>query len=276
MAKAGLSAAKSAKKNEFYTQYIDIEKEMNAYLDFDADVFRDKVVLLPCDDPEWSNFTKYFAQNFERLGLKKLISTSYAADSRPVNMRSQPTRFEAESAQFDVAKTRANGKIFTLYRDRTGDSRIDVNDLEWEYLNGDGDFRSEEVRALRNEADIVITNPPFTLFREFLAWIVEAGKDFVIIGNVNAIGWKDVFPLIKDNRLWIGATNFNKGMYFLVPSDFTYAETYKFERELNGVPVNRVPSVCWYTNLDHGATRRNMNRHKYRHHCRQLRCCPFC
>jgi hypothetical protein len=252
MAMDNLSGARAAKNDEFYTQYVDIEKEMNAYLDFDADVFRDKTVLLPCDDPEWSNFTKYFAQNFERLGLKKLISTSYAPDSRAVNMIDQPTLFEVESPQFDADKTHANGKIFTLYRDKTGDSRIDVNDLEWEYLEGDGDFRSEEICRLRDEADVVITNPPFSLFREFLAWIVEVEKSFVIIGNMNAITYKEVFPLIQSNQMWIGATNFNNGVYFLVPKGFVYAATYKFEREINGVPVNRVPGVCWYTNLDHG------------------------
>ena len=252
MANDKLANAKNAKNDEFYTQFSDIEKEMNAYLEFDEDVFRGKTLLLPCDDPEWSNFTRYFAQNFEKLGLKKLISTSYAPDSRAINMLSQPTLFESESPQFDLARTAANGKIFTLHRDKSGDSRIDVNDLEWEYLDGDGDFRSDEIRRLRDEADVIITNPPFSLFREFLGWILEADKRFVIIGNMNAITYKEVFPLIQGNRTWIGATNFNVGMYFLVPPNFTYASTYKFEREQNGVPVNRVPGVCWYTNLDHG------------------------
>ncbi len=252
LANENFSTAKSAKNDEFYTQYSDIEKEMNAYLDFDQDVFRNKTVLLPCDDPEWSNFTKYFAQNFEKLGLKKLISTSYAPDSKSVNMINQPTLFESTSPQFDVVKTKANGKIFTLFRDKTGDAHIDVNDLEWDYLQGDGDFRSDEIRRLRDEADVVITNPPFSLFREFLSWLTEADKQFVIIGNMNAITYRESFPLIQGNLMWIGATNFNVGMYFLVPPNFTYASTYKFERKQNGVAVNRVPGVCWYTNLDHG------------------------
>jgi hypothetical protein len=172
MANENLGAAREAKFDEFYTQYHDIEKEMNAYLDFDKDVFRDKIVLLPCDDPEWSNFTKYFAQNFERLGLKKLISTSYAPDSKPQQLDLQLTLFETASPKFDKVKARANGKIYTLTRDATGDKKINVDDLEWEYLKGDGDFRSPEVSALRNEADIIITNPPFSLFREFLKWII--------------------------------------------------------------------------------------------------------
>lgn len=241
-----------AKNDEFYTQFSDIEKEMNAYLEFDDHVFAGKTVLLPCDDPEWSNFTKYFAQNFEKLKLKKLVSTSYAPDSRSINMLSQPSLFETASPQFDPSKTRTRGKIFTLERDLTGDDRINVQDLEWDYLDGDGDFRSDELRRLRDEVDVVITNPPFSLFREFLAWVVEGGKEFVVIANMNAITYKEVFPLIRDNKLWVGATNFNTGMYFLVPESFEYAPTYKFARELDGHKVSRVPGVCWFTNLDHG------------------------
>ena len=259
MAKAELFNAKRAKNDEFYTQYQDIEKEINAYLEFDPEVFQGKTVLLPCDDPEWSNFTKYFAQNFETLGLKKLISTSYAPDSKIVQMLAQPTLFELEDPKFDKAKSTANGKIFTLFRDKSGDHRIDVDDLEWEYLKGDGDFRSSEIMKLRDEADIIITNPPFSLFREFLSWINPLEKEFMIIGNMNAITYKETFSLIKANKIWAGATNFNTGMYFKVPSDFVYAETYKFEREINGVKVNRVPGVCWFTNLDHGRRHQPMS-----------------
>lgn len=250
MANGNLANAKSAKKDEFYTQFVDIEKEMNSYLDFDATVFRDKTVLLPCDDPEWSNFTRYFAQNFQKLGLKKLISTSYAPTTGRIV--EQPTLFESESPQFDESKTQSNGKIFVLHRDNTGDGRINVEDLEWDYLQGDGDFRSDEICQLRNEADVIITNPPFSLFREFLAWVVQSNKKFVLIGNMNAITYRDVFPLIKKDRIWLGATNFNRGMYFFVPDDFTYASTYKFDKEIEGKKVSRVPGVCWFTNLDHG------------------------
>lgn len=188
--------AKNAKNDEFYTQYPDIEKEILAYFEYNPDVFRGKTVLLPCDDPEWSNFTKFFAQNFERFGLKKLISTSYADDSKTYNGHYQPTQFEMNDQQFDKTKTSKNGKIFTLTHDRSGDKKVNVDDLEWHYLAGDGDFRSAEIIELRNEADIIITNPPFSLFREFLAWIIEAGKQFVIIGSKNAIAYKEVFPLI--------------------------------------------------------------------------------
>jgi len=252
MANSNLTNAKKEKNDEFYTQYHDIEKEITAYLEYNPEVFRGKTVLLPCDDPEWSNFTKYFAQNFERFGLKKLISTSYAFNSKDYHITYQPTLFETSNPQYDKEKTIKNGKIFTLTHDKTNDGKIDIDDLEWKYLEGTGDFKSQEIKELRDEADIIITNPPFSLFRNFLAWIIEADKSFVIIGNINAITYKEFFPLIKDNKAWLGATNFNKGMYFEVPSDFVYADSYKFEREQNGVKVNRVPSICWFTNIDHG------------------------
>lgn len=252
MANSNLTNARNAKNDEFYTQYHDIELEVAAYLEFDENIFRGKTVLLPCDDPEWSNFTKFFAQNFERFGIKKLISTSYAVESKIYKSGYQPTLFEVNDPQYDEYKTRKNGKIFTLTRDKSGDGKIDVNDLEWKYLKGDGDFRSKEIKLIRDEADIIVTNPPFSLFREFLAWAVEANKLFVIIGNINAITYRELFPLIQEDKLWLGATNFNKGMYFKVPEDFVYADTYKFEREQNGDKVNRVPGVCWFTNIDHG------------------------
>ena len=197
MANKDLTKAKTGKNDEFYTQYHDIENEIDAYLEYDPNVFENKTILLPCDDPEWSNFTKFFAQNFERLKLKKLISTSYAPESKNIKINYQPTLFETNNPQFDKKKTIVNGKIFTLTHDKNGDKKIDVNDLEWTYLKGDGDFRSEEIKKLRNESDIIITNPPFSLFRDFLAWIVEENKKFVIIGNMNAITYKEVFPLIE-------------------------------------------------------------------------------
>lgn len=252
MANENLSKAKEAKNDEFYTQYHDIEKEVSAYLEYNPDVFRGKTVLLPCDDPEWSNFTKYFAQNFETFGLKKLISTSYAPESKRYKYGYVPTLFETEAPHFDADKSKTHGKIFVLDHDVTGDGVINFEDLEWQYLEGDGDFRSKEICQLRDQADIIITNPPFSLFREFLAWVVEAGKQFVVIGNMNAITYKEVFPLIKENKMWLGVTNFNKGMYFIVPENFIYASTYKFEREQNGVKVNRVPGVCWFSNINHG------------------------
>ena len=166
------------KNDEFYTQYDDIQKEVNFYVEYNPDVFKGKTVLLPCDDPEWSNFTRFFAQNFERFGLKKLISTSYAVESK-ILKDYEPTLFETESPLFDIDKTRVKGKIFVLDRDINHSGHIDIHDLTWDYLDGDGDFRSAEVRALRDEADIIVTNPPFSMFREFFAWIIDGGKEFL-------------------------------------------------------------------------------------------------
>jgi len=211
--------AKNAKNDEFYTQYADIEKEINAYLEFNPNVFRGKTILLPCDDPEWSNFTKYFAQKFESFGLKKLISTSFAVDSKNYKKGYKPTTFETSNPQFDKTKTTKNGKIYTLSHDKTGDHKVNVDDLEWHYLTGDGDFRSDEIKKLRDESDIIITNPPFSLFREFLAWVVEADKKFVIIGSKNAIAYKEVFPLIENNKMWVGTTSFNKDLLFISPEE---------------------------------------------------------
>ena len=252
MANSNLSKAKNAKNDEFYTQYQDIEKEIMAYLDYDPNTFKDKTILLPCDDPEWSNFTKFFAQNFERFGLKKLISTSYAPESKLYKSNYQPTLFETENPKFDPTKTVKNGKIFTLDHDKSGDGKIDVNDLEWTYLNGDGDFKSAEIKKLRDEADIIITNPPFSLFRDFLAWIVEADKKFVIIGSKNAITLKEVFPLIKANKMWVGTTSFNKDMLFISPEEVDPTKKpSSATRTVDGVVYLRSPSV-WYSNLDHG------------------------
>jgi len=248
MANSNLTSAKNAKNDEFYTQYHDIEKEINAYLEYDPNVFKDKTILMPCDDPEWSNFTKFFAQNFQRFGLKKLISTSYAPESKNYKNNYQPTLFEVNDPQFDEYKTKKNGKIFTLTRDKSGDGKIDVNDLEWSYLKGDGDFRSDEIKKLRDEADIIITNPPFSLFREFLSWIVEANKLFVIIGNMNAITYKEVFPLIKNDKIWLG-NGFHAGnAFFSTPFAKDYAEgVYSPETGLV-----KFRNVCWFSNLDHG------------------------
>jgi hypothetical protein len=213
-------------------------------------------VLLPCDDPEWSNFTKFFAQNFELLGLKKLISTSYAPESKKYKMPYQPTLFETSQPYFDNDKSKTHGKIFVLTHDLTGDNRIDINDLQWQYLEGDGDFRSKEIRKLRDEADIIVTNPPFSLFREFLAWIMEANKKFIIIGNLNAVSNKKVFPLIRDNVIWMGSSYFNGGAAFFIADQSLYDPS-KMSSQKNaflkdGQFLWRVNGVRWYTNIDHG------------------------
>ena len=245
MANTNLKEAKSAKNDEFYTQFHDIESEMMAYLDFDPDVFRDKTVLLPCDDPEWSNFTRFFVAKFEDLGLKKLISTSFAQESKNYKTDWQPTLFETQSPIFSAEKSAVCGKIFTLTRDMKKNGPIRIDDLQWEYLESTGDFRSPEVTALRDEADIIVTNPPFSLFREFLAWIMEAEKKFAIMGNKNCITYKEVFPLIKENKIWSGSRSWAGGMWFRTLNEED------FDRIDDDVKMKNVPSI-WLTNLEHG------------------------
>ncbi len=249
-----LGEAKKAKNDEFYTQYGDIEAEMNAYVEYNPDVFRNKTILLPCDDPEWSNFTKYFSSNFSRFGLKKLISTSYAKGAA----NNEITLFEMESPLFDEEKHESRGKLFTLTRDKDGSGNIDTDDIEFSgYLEGDGDFRSEEVKKLRDEADIIITNPPFSLFREFLAWIMEGEKKFVILGNMNAITYKEVFPYLKENTSWLGYKSLNIDMYFSVTDEYKKwlvqnkkeGSAYKI---IGDVVMGRLASACWFTNIEHG------------------------
>lgn len=255
MANEKFDNAKKGKNDEFYTQYVDIQKEVNAYLEYNADTFKDKIILLPCDDPEWSNFTRFFAQNFERLGLKKLISTSYATDSKKFRSYVQLSFLEVESPKYDKAKTNKHGKIFTLTRDANNSGHIDIDDLEWEYLKGDGDFRSKEVTQLRDEADIIITNPPFSLFREFVDWIMQADKKFLIIGNQNAITYKEIFPLIKNNKMWTGC-RFNqrvngKNMTFVVPDNYPLSGT-EVSVDEKGRKLVSVAGTGWFTNLEHG------------------------
>jgi hypothetical protein len=232
MATTDLTKAKNAKNDEFYTQLADIVKEMNAYLDYNPHLFRGKTVLCPCDDPEWSNFTRYFAQSFELLGLKKLICTSFAVDSNNYKGDYQPTLFETSAPQFDATKTRSHGKLFILEHGAES-KRVDINNLQWRYLEGDGDFRSAEVKPLRDEADFIVTNPPFSLFREFIAWIMGASKRFIVIGNKNCIAYKEVFPFLKDNKMWMGVNAVK-------------------EFEKPGGKTQVFGNVCWFTNVDHG------------------------
>lgn len=250
---ASLGAAKSAKNDEFYTQYNDIEAEMNAYYEYDNDVFRDKTILLPCDDPEWSEFTKYFIAIFKQFGLKKLISTSYAKGAA----NKQPTLFEMESPHYDKKKHETHGRLYVVDRNSIDCVNVGTNNINFTYLEGDGDFRSAEVTRLRDEADIIITNPPFSLFREFLAWIMEGGKKFIVIGNMNAITYKEVFPHIKDNRIWLGYKSLNLDMYFNVTDEYKeWLLSHKNEgsayKIIDNVVMGRLASACWFTNLDHG------------------------
>ena len=161
----------------------------------------------------------------------------------------QPTLFETEQPYYDVDKSKTNGKIFVLTEDVTGDGKINIDDLQWQYLEGDGDFRSKEIRKLRDDADIIVTNPPFSLFREFMAWLMESGKQFVIIGSMNAIAYKEVFPLVKDNRIWLGNGFQNGNAYFRIDAlNNKYADGVYDEN----TGLVKFRNCCWYTNIDHG------------------------
>ena len=219
-----LHTAKATKNDEFYTQLEDIENELKYYKDY----FKGKVVYCNCDgflNEEKSNFFVYFSLNYEFLGLKGLICTKYNPNGK--------------------------GRKYEYYGDLNGNNYPDEEEIFTSDLEGDGDFRSEECIEILKKCDIVCTNPPFSRFRQYVAQLFEYKKDFLIIGNVNAISYKEVFPLIKENKMWLGVSSFNKGMYFGVPDDYTYADTYKFDRERNGKKVMRVSSICWFTNLDH-------------------------
>lgn len=257
-----LGAAKAAKKDEFYTQYIDIQKEVEAYLEFSEDTFRGKVVYCNCDDPFESNFFKFFAANFERLGLKKLITTSY--DGSPI-AGAQLTFDEYNQGNGKRQKPKAIAVEIEEVKDVDGDVATGIEDVELFLKNnphnhipleGGGDFRSAECVELLKQADIVVTNPPFSLFKEYVALLVEHNKSFLIIGNTNAITYLEIFPLIQADKLWLGCTNFNVGMFFEVPDDW---ERFHHINEETGKKMARVSTSCWYTNLDHGRRHEPLN-----------------
>ena len=263
----GLSNAKKAKQDEFYTQYVDIQKEVEAYLEFDPDAFRDKVVYCNCDDPFESDFFKYFAANFNRLGLKKLIATSY--DGSPI--AGQGTLFpEYNQGSSKRQKPKGLAVILDHVKDEDGDGAANIDDVKLflklnkaarTALKADdsypgGDFRSADCIDLLKQADIVVTNPPFSLFKEYVAQLVAHGKKFLIIGNTNAITYLEIFPLIQKNELWLGCTNFNVGMFFEVPDH--WARFHHIDNE-TGKKIARVSTSCWYTNLDHGRRHEPLN-----------------
>lgn len=242
-----LRKANKAKKDEFYTQLSDIEKELNNY----RKEFKDKVVFCNCDDPYESNFFKYFAMNFNFLGLKKLIATCFATS--PVAY-TQLSLFDVEGIKIEKKNSKKAYKIeITEVNDSNGDGAIDLSDVEYliknkkntlTLLKGDGDFRSEECINLLKESDIVVTNPPFSLFREYVAQLIEYDKQFIIMGNTNALSYKEIFKLFKENNIRTGYTNFNVGMYFFVPDD-----TEKYHKIVEGKKMVRVATSCWFTNL---------------------------
>ena len=244
MARKDLAQAKDAKKDEFYTQLSDIEKELVHYREY----FRDKVVFCNCDDPYESNFFKYFALNFNALGLKKLIATCY--DGSPIAQQELPLFPEAETEP----KRKAYKVEISEVPDMDGNGTADLTDVQLllkssdnnvkAELKGNGSFDSPESIELLKEADIVVTNPPFSLFREFLALLDKYNKQFIIIGNTNALKYKLTFKMFQEDKIRTGYTNFNVGMYFQVPDSWE-----KFHHVENGKKMARVSTSCWFTNL---------------------------
>lgn len=246
-----LKKATKNKADEFYTQMEDIQKEVALYKEY----FKDKVVLCNCDDPFESHFFKYFALNFNKLGLKKLITTCYAGS--PI-ITEQLSLFDVKGLVIKKEEEKKPYKIeITEVEDTNGDGAVDLSDVEYliknkkntlTLLKGDGDFRSDECIELLKQADIVVTNPPFSLFREYVAQLMEYDKKFLIIGNQNAITYKEIFPLLKNNNMWLGITMNGSNRYFRVPDSYPLTEaTGKVE---NGIKYAFVKGVRWFTNLD--------------------------
>lgn len=262
MANKSLTAAKRNKQDEFYTRLYDVENELRHYKQY----FKDKVVFCNCDDPFESNFFKYFALNFNHLGLKKLLATSY--DSSPIAY-TQLSMFGDGKAIQNINR-RAYKIEINEVRDYNDDGAVDLADVEWllknkantlTMLKGDGDFRSQECVDLLQQADIVVTNPPFSLFREYVAQLVEYDKKFLIIGNQNAITYKEIFTFLKNNKIWLGYKSGD--MKFTVP-DYYEERSTRFWIDETGQKWRSLGNICWFTNLD--TTKRHEELVLYKHY----------
>ncbi len=262
MANANLTSAKKAKNDEFYTQFSDIQKEIEAYLEYDENTFRGKVVYCNCDDPFESNFFRYFVLNFKRLGLKQLVTTSY----KPSPIANTQLSLIGEDLVILPSKGRpkqtANKFVINEVGDVDGDGSFSLKDVaeqlkanknnEWQPLEDDGDFRSDECVELLKQSDIVVTNPPFSLYHEHVSQLVKYKKKFLVIANKNTIAAKEIFPHVKGNRMWVGATSFSKDILFIAPVGADLSDKPKTAvRIVDGVTYLRSPSM-WFTNIDHG------------------------
>lgn len=265
MANKNLTNAKREKNDEFYTQYSDIQKEIEAYLEYDPNTFKDMVIYCNCDDPLESNFFKYFVLNFKRLGLKRLITTSYKPSPIAGTLFDLTSYTVTNTTPRNRQKETANRFIIESVGDINHDGSFNVKDVyeqlkankhnEWVPLKGDskysaGDFRSDECIELLKQSDIVVTNPPFSLFRDYVRQLVEHNKQFLIIGNMNAVTYKENFTLIKDNKMWYGQSISSGDREFQVPNDYPLnAASFRVDGDKKFL---RVKGVRWFTNLDHG------------------------
>lgn len=236
-----LLAAKAARNDEYWTRMKDIEDEIGAYASFNPDVFRDRSVLLPCDDPSGSNFTKYFLKNFSRFGIRELVSTCRS----PWSGR-QLSLFDAQAP---ASASSEHGRILAV---RAGPDGEPVPFREG-LLDGGGDLFSCEVSDLLDKADLVITNPPFSIFDDFIRWICAAGKDFIVMGNKNAITYSEVFPRLMRGEIRIGATTLNGGRWMILPDGMKAVP--RTAREEDGRQLVNVGGACWFTSLEHGVRR---------------------
>lgn len=241
-AKSNLQNAKTEKNDEFYTRLETIADELKHYKKF----FKDKIVYCPCDkvfNLGRSEFVNYFITNFHTLGLKKLIVSQY-----------NPNDFgEVQEYNIDGTKNNFffNGFKWVYTGEFSDGEHVDESKVNTHILKGDGSFDSTECQEIMKSCDVVVTNPPFSRFRDFVNQIMKFDKNFLIIGNVNAISYKEIYPLIKNNKIWTGVSTFNDGVYFKVPDNYEYSPTYKFDKEINGEKVIRVASICWFTNIEH-------------------------
>lgn len=259
MANIGLTQAKKIKNDEFYTQFSDIQKEVESYLEYNPNVFKGKTVYCNCDDPYESNFFRYFVLNFNRLNLKSLITTSY----NPSPIANTQLELFGDDITLSPSKNRpkinANKFFINQVTDLNGDGSFTLEDIanklkenknnEWSPLEGNGDFRSEECLGLLKKCDIVVTNPPFSLFREYISQIFEYKKQFLIIGNMNAITYKEIFPLIKDNKLWLGNGFHSGNAYFSTPNARKDFASGVYDKKTGLVKFR---NCHWFTNIDHG------------------------
>lgn len=243
-----LNQAKVVKNDEFYTQYADVEKEVLAYVEYEPGLFENKIVLLPCDDPVKSNFVRFFVDNFNRFGLKKLIACGYAnADNA-----NDVTLFNMNTTSNDTA----HGKVLIVTREMMK-NKVSFGSLGFDYLVGDGDYNSSEVSCFRDEADFIITNPPFSLFKDFLPWAMKDEKKVLVLGTINAVTYKSVFSLVKENELWLGASPVHADMVFAVPKHVSLKESDVLKASKMGYDSNddynytRLGNSCWFTNIEH-------------------------
>ena len=265
MANKNLTNAKREKNDEFYTQFSDIQKEIEAYLEYNPNTFKDKVVYCNCDDPYESNFFGYFVLNFNKLKLKQLITTSYKpspiantqlqlfGDSATLpkpNNHSKITANKFNISKFIINEVHNINDSDEFNLKSVAEQLKENTNNEWAPLDGNGDFRSDESVDLLEQSDIVVTNPPFSLFREYIKQLVDYNKKFLIIGNINAITYKEVFPLIKANKIWLGPSITSGDREFEIPK--SVVDLNKFTGEVrNGKYYQKVPGVRWFTNLDH-------------------------